>query len=173
MGLEWTVYGSPVGPLRVVECPDGPLMVEFPRRAGRLRWAEQVSQQRGSVLVSAGPCRTTTAWLDRYFAGQPDPFPWPVYLADWLPPTPNQEAVWQAICAIPFGETRSYQEIAAAAGLHPRVAGQLTGANHLAILIPCHRVVGADGALVGYGGGLARKRRLLDHEIRAAGVRLR
>jgi methylated-DNA-[protein]-cysteine S-methyltransferase len=172
MALEWTTYDSPIGPLALVECPDGPLVVEFPRRAGRLRWAERVSAHRGPVTVSPGPCQATTALLDRYFGGHPDPFPWPAYLGNWLPPTPNQEAVWRAICAIPFGETRSYQEVATAAGLRARAAGQLVGANHLAILIPCHRVVGSDGSLVGYGGGLARKRRLLNHELRVAGVRL-
>lgn len=174
MDLAWTSYQHPIiGHLTLVECGDGPLVVEFPRRAARLRWVERVSEQRGPVTVAMGGCAATATWLDRYFAGQPEPFPWPAYLPDWLRPTPSQEAVWRAICEIPFGETRSYQEIARAAGLHPRVTGQLTGANHLAILIPCHRVVGTDGALVGYGGGLPRKQRLLDHELRVAGVRLR
>ena len=64
-------------------------------------------------------------------------------------------------------------DVARATRLHPRQIGWLVAANHLAILIPCHRVVGKDGALVGYGGGLARKRWLLDHELRTAGVVLR
>ena len=63
--------------------------------------------------------------------------------------------------------------LARAIRLHPRQIGWLVAANHLAILIPCHRVVGKDGTLVGYGGGLAKKRWLLDHELRAAGVVLR
>lgn len=172
MALEWTSHDTPIGPLHLVECPDGPLVVEFPRRAARLRWAERVSEHRGPVVVAPGPCRATVEWLTRYFDGDPLPFAFPGWLEEWLPPTPNQRAVWQAICDIPFGQTRSYQDIARAAGLHPRAAGQLVGANHLAILVPCHRVVGADGALVGYGGGLARKRRLLDHELRASGIRL-
>ena len=73
----------------------------------------------------------------------------------------------------PLGETRSYDDIARATRLHPRQIGWLVAANHLAILIPCHRVVGKDGSLVGYGGGLAKKRWLLDHELRTAGVVLR
>lgn len=173
MALEWGTITSPVGPLSVVECPEGPLIVEFPKRAARLAWVERITALRGPTLVGPGPCSATAAWLERYFAGHPDPFPWPAYLSAWMPSGPGYEAVWQAIWEIPFGETRSYRDIARRARLHPRVVGQFTGANHLAILIPCHRVVGSDGALVGYGGGVARKRKLLNHELRAAGLRLR
>jgi O-6-methylguanine DNA methyltransferase len=63
--------------------------------------------------------------------------------------------------------------VARQTGIHPRVVGQLVGSNHLSILVPCHRVVGKRGALVGYGGGVARKRWLLAHELRHAGVVLR
>jgi O-6-methylguanine DNA methyltransferase len=172
MALEWTRYKSPIGPLFLVECPDGPLIVEFGRRAARLRWVETVTQHRGPVTVSTGPCAATVERLERYFSGEATPSPWPEYLGEWLPPSPSEEAVWRSICQIPFAETRSYQQVADAAGLHPRPTGQLVGANHLAVLIPCHRVVGADGALVGYGGGLAQKRALLDHELRVSGVHL-
>ena len=67
---------------------------------------------------------------------------------------------------IPFGETRTYREEARAIGSPPavRAVGSANGMNCLAILVPCHRVIGSDGSLTGYGGGLARKRRLLDHE---------
>jgi methylated-DNA-[protein]-cysteine S-methyltransferase len=74
--------------------------------------------------------------------------------------------VWEAIRAIPQGETLSYSELAAAVG-RPRAVravGAATGANPVSILVPCHRVVGANGALTGYAGGLERKRRLLEHE---------
>ena len=87
--------------------------------------------------------------------------------------TPFQQRVWDALRAIPAGETRSYQDLARATGLHPRQIGQLVGSNHLALLIPCHRVVGKDGSLVGYSGGLRAKRWLLDHELKGAGVVLR
>jgi O-6-methylguanine DNA methyltransferase len=82
-------------------------------------------------------------------------------------------AVFKALRKIPVGETRSYGDLARATGQVPRQIGQLVGSNHLAIIIPCHRVVGQDGTLVGYGGGLERKRWLLDHELRCAGVVLR
>lgn len=173
MGLQWMTYSSPIGPLSLVECPEGPLVVEFPRRAAQLRWIERITTTRGSVTVAPGPCPLGSEWLDRYFAGEPMAFGWPEWLSRWLPPSPTQEAVWRAICEIPFGQTRTYGEVARQAGLHPRATGQLTGANHLAILIPCHRVVGSGGALVGYGGGVKQKRRLLSHELRVAGVTLR
>jgi O-6-methylguanine DNA methyltransferase len=82
-------------------------------------------------------------------------------------------AVYRCLRKIRFGETRSYDDIARATGLHPRQIGWLVAGNHLAILIPCHRVIGKDGGLVGYGGGLAAKRWLLNHELRKAGVVLR
>jgi O-6-methylguanine DNA methyltransferase len=173
MDVQWTTYSSILGPLALVECRDGPLVVEFPRRAAHLRWIERITERRGPVRVAHGPCPVTSQWLNRYFAGHPDPLPWPDWLPEWLPPTPIQEAVWRAICAIPVGETRTYGEIAREARQHPRVTGQATGSNHLAILIPCHRVVGRGGALVGYGGGVQRKRRLLSHELRVAGLSLR
>lgn len=173
MTVRWTTYGSILGPLTLVECPAGPLVVEFPRRGAHLRWIERITAARGRVTVERGDCPRTRDWLDRYFAMQPEAFPYPEYLAEWLPPSALQVATWRAICRIPIGETRTYGEIAEEAGIHPRVAGQLTSANHLPILIPCHRVVGAGGALVGYGGGLVRKRRLLALELRAAGLTLR
>ncbi len=77
--------------------------------------------------------------------------------------TPFQHAVWKAIATVPAGETISYTELARRAG-HPgsfRAVGAATGRNPLAIVVPCHRIVGADGSLTGYAGGLARKRTLL------------
>lgn len=82
------------------------------------------------------------------------------------PGTAFQHAVWEALVAIPFGETRSYGEIAAAIG-RPQAArgvGAANAANPIGLIVPCHRVIGADGSLTGYGGGLALKRALLAHE---------
>lgn len=80
--------------------------------------------------------------------------------------TEFQRAVWQALLEIPYGQTRSYGQIAAAIG-RPGAARAVGGANNrnpIAVIVPCHRVIGASGALVGYGGGLPRKTWLLDHE---------
>ena len=82
--------------------------------------------------------------------------------------TPFQQAVWQALQQIPYGQTLSYSELAARLGRAnaSRAVGLANGRNPLAILVPCHRVIGASGALTGYGGGVARKAWLLAHEAR-------
>jgi AraC family transcriptional regulator of adaptative response/methylated-DNA-[protein]-cysteine methyltransferase len=82
--------------------------------------------------------------------------------------SPFQNAVWDALLAIPPGQTRSYADVARAIGQPEalRAVAQANGANPFAIVVPCHRVVNADGALGGYGGGLGRKHWLLDHERR-------
>jgi methylated-DNA-[protein]-cysteine S-methyltransferase len=81
--------------------------------------------------------------------------------------------VWKALLGIPFGTTTSYGAIARKIG-HPnaaRAVGAANGANPIALIVPCHRVIGADGSLTGYGGGLPLKRKLLEHEAKVAGVR--
>jgi methylated-DNA-[protein]-cysteine S-methyltransferase len=77
-----------------------------------------------------------------------------------------QRAVWEALCAIPYGETRSYGEVARAIGQPDaaRGVGAANAANPIALIVPCHRVIGADGSLTGYGGGLPMKQALLAHE---------
>lgn len=100
--------------------------------------------------------------LEQYFAGERREFDLPL-----LPEgTEFQRAVWSALREIPFGETRSYGEIAAAVGRPnaARAVGMANNRNPIAIVVPCHRVIGAGGTLVGYAGGLGRKTWLLDHE---------
>ena len=110
-------------------------------------------------------------WLEAYWAGR-DPSPREVTLD--LHGTPFQRAVWQALLGIPLGRTRTYGEIAAQVGQGavPRATGTAVGRNPVSILVPCHRVIGSNGSLTGYGGGLDRKRWLLDHEQRYCGERL-
>ena len=102
------------------------------------------------------------AELAEYFAGERREFGLPLAPAG----TPFQRAVWDAIARVPCGETITYRELAARAG-QPRAiraAGAATGRNPVSIVIPCHRIVGANGALTGYAGGLERKRALLTLE---------
>jgi len=173
MRVEWNTFESPIGPLTMIESKDGPLVVEFPQRTPRIQWAVRSRGMLPELRAEEGRCDATRRWLEGYFAGRSRRFPFPHYLPRWLDVSPAQMLIFRALRAIPAGETRSYQDLARATGLHPRQIGQLVGSNHLAILIPCHRVVGKDGSLVGYSGGIRAKRWLLDHELREAGVVLR
>ena len=83
--------------------------------------------------------------------------------------TPHQIKVWTELTKIPFGETRSYGEIAKIVGSSPRAVGGACARNRCSIIIPCHRVIGADGKLVGFGGGLEMKRMLIEYEKAALG----
>ena len=102
--------------------------------------------------------------LDEYFKGTRKTFDFPYQLHG----TPFQETVWAALREIPYGETRSYKDIAEAIGCPRafRAVGMANHANPIFIAIPCHRVIGADGSLVGYGGGLGMKKLLLELERR-------
>ncbi|MDF3837647.1 methylated-DNA--[protein]-cysteine S-methyltransferase [Cupriavidus basilensis] len=109
--------------------------------------------------------------LADYFAERLQAFTVPMLLAG----SPFQRTVWQALCAIPFGETTSYGELAAGLGLaptHARAVGGAVGRNPLSVIVPCHRVLGASGDLTGYAGGTDRKRALLRLEGTAAAMAL-
>ncbi len=84
--------------------------------------------------------------------------------------TPFEETVWTALRSIPLGQTRSYAQVAQSIGrpMAVRAVARTNGANQVSIVVPCHRVIGSDGSLVGYGGGISRKKWLLDHERRSA-----
>lgn len=99
-------------------------------------------------------------WLDVYFSGRKPGFTPPLRPRG----TAFQEAVWQRLLAVPYGRTVTYGEIAASLGLPPgaaRAVGGAVGRNPIALIIPCHRVMGANGSLTGYAGGIERKKRLL------------
>ncbi len=105
--------------------------------------------------------------LKEYFSGKRKIFDLPLV----TPGSDFQKAVWDELLKIPYGETVSYHQQAEAINKPGavRAVGSANGSNRIAIVIPCHRVIGADGALVGYGGGLQRKRWLLDHERKYSG----
>jgi methylated-DNA-[protein]-cysteine S-methyltransferase len=106
-----------------------------------------------------------TAQLSAYFAGELRSFDLPLRASG----TAFQRRVWDELRSIPYGETTSYSQVAASIGLAPghssRAVGMANGANPIPIVVPCHRVIGADGSLTGYGGGLDRKRYLLTLEL--------
>jgi methylated-DNA-[protein]-cysteine S-methyltransferase len=164
--LGWTVAESPIGPLTVVAGRRGITNVHFAGTVPRLpREAER-------------PLPDAVGQLDDYFAGQRKAFE-----LDLDPHgSPLQMAVWRQLLAIPYGATTSYGEVARGIDeslyeldLEPyrraRVVGAAVGRNPLPVLIACHRVIGADGSLTGYFGGLDRKRLLLELEgIQLAGA---
>lgn len=108
------------------------------------------------------PLATTVRQLREYFAGQRREFDLPLHIQG----TPFQRRVWRELTAIPFGETRSYGQLARRLEQPgaSRAVGLANGRNPIAIVVPCHRVIGANGALTGFGGGLERKQWLLSHE---------
>ncbi len=114
-----------------------------------------------------GTFREARAQLRDYFAGTRTTFDLPLRGTG----TPFQERVWRGLCAIPFGQTETYGALARRLGdaNASRAVGMANGRNPISIIVPCHRVVGANGALTGYGGGLERKQWLLEHERRHRG----
>ncbi|HEX6755169.1 MAG TPA: methylated-DNA--[protein]-cysteine S-methyltransferase [Mycobacteriales bacterium] len=147
----WTVVDSPIDPLMLVGDESG---------LRELLMAPH-SPPPGAV-EDRGPLAAAAAQLEAYFAGE---------LTTWdLPLAPVgtafQQKVWAALRAIPYGATMTYGEIAAGLGqpTASRAVGLANGRNPIAVIQPCHRVIGADGSLTGFGGGLDRKRWLLDHE---------
>ncbi len=112
-----------------------------------------------------GALLTYASALIPYLCGGSAPFDFKLHLQG----TPFQESVWQALCDIPYGQTRSYSEIAESIGKPKavRAVGSAIGANPLLIIVPCHRVIGKNGALSGYRGGMDMKTKLLELERRA------
>jgi methylated-DNA-[protein]-cysteine S-methyltransferase len=150
-----TLHPSPVGDLQLHADAEGRLTGLYTRHDG---------------AGGDGPFDAVREQLDAYFAGELEAFDLP------LAPhgTDFQMRVWDELARIPFAETISYKELALRLGDQKlvRAVGLANGRNPISIVIPCHRVIGADGTLVGYGGGLERKRWLLDHEAVASGRRL-
>lgn len=151
MPLASHIVDTPLGPLLLVS--DGEAIVE----------ATFDGTPPPDAVPEADAVLTTAASeLRAYFDGEGGAFSVPVRPAG----TPFQERVWAALCEIPHGQTTSYGAIAARLGDAgaSQAVGAANGQNPVAVLVPCHRVVGADGSLTGYAGGLERKRALLDLE---------
>jgi methylated-DNA-[protein]-cysteine S-methyltransferase len=145
-----TVVDSPIGPLGLVATPDGLAGVRFHALAFP-------TEGDSAVLDEAA------AQLEAYFAGELIDFDLPLDLQG----SEFQRHCWLALATIPYGQTVSYGEQARRLGFGPekaRAVGAANGQNPLPLVLPCHRVIGADGSLTGFGGGLSMKRFLLEHE---------
>jgi len=157
-------FTSPVGPLVVCARADGVLYSLGFGGPDESRFLQALARRfPGMVPVETDDPGGTITILRRYFQGQLDALG---TLRVDTGGTPFQRRVWSALRAIPVGRTLSYGALAAAIGAPQavRAVGAANGANPVAIVVPCHRVIGSDGSLTGYGGGLERKRWLLAHE---------
>ncbi|MCX5386527.1 methylated-DNA--[protein]-cysteine S-methyltransferase [Streptomyces sp. NBC_00083] len=156
MHITHTVVDSPYGPLTLVAA-DGVL--------SRLSMEDQrhrPPQETFGERADDGPFPEVIRQLRAYFAGELTRFELDLAMLG----TPFQQRVWRELQRIPYGETRSYGELAEALGSPKasRAVGLANGRNPVGIIVPCHRVIGANGSLTGYGGGLDRKQRLLAFE---------
>jgi len=149
--LYYSRIDSPVGPLLLAVSQGGLVALEFGAANVGDGWVE-----------SAKKIAPYARQLEEYFAGRRRRFDLPLDLRG----TDFQKRCWQELLKIPYGETRSYADIARAIG-NPsavRAVGLANGQNPIAIIVPCHRVIGSDCSLTGYGGGLETKRKLLELE---------
>jgi len=157
-------WSSPLGPLAMAADAGGALVyLGFADHEPRLRILERLARE-GNLTEDPAAFIPVERQLDAYFRRIRTTFDLPL-----APPgTPFQLRVWEELRRIPHGRTLTYGDLARRLGdpLLTRAVGAANGANPISIIIPCHRVVGADGSLTGYAGGLHQKRALLDHEGR-------
>jgi O-6-methylguanine DNA methyltransferase len=160
MSLYYATMDSPFGPLVLVATPTGLCRVALPGE-GRAALEEWLARWIGPEPLEENPAAlaAAVAQLREYFSRLRREFDLPLDLRG----TPFQQQVWEELRKVPYGQTVSYGELARRVGrpAAARAVGQAVGANPVPIIIPCHRVVGADGSLVGYGGGLEVKSALL------------
>ncbi len=163
---------SPIGPLLLGAVGRSLCLVEYADKPRAQKQLRRVGERLGleAATGSTAALQQAEEELSAYFAGELSVFETLLQLAG----TPFQLRVWNELLRIPAGETRSYAAIARSLGdpAATRAVGTANGANPISILVPCHRVVRTGGALGGYGGGLDRKRWLLDHERETSGAAL-
>jgi O-6-methylguanine DNA methyltransferase len=172
--LHSTIVISSVGPLFLAASEKGLVALEFDKRLPgqqTIRLNPRDLRQESSTVRfedAQGALSIYTRELDEYFAGRRREFTFPLDLRG----TDFQLACWRALLAIPYGETRTYADIARAVGRPQgfRAVGMANNRNPIAIIVPCHRVISSDGTLCGYGGGLDVKRKLLELEGAISGM---
>lgn len=153
--ISYTHIASPIGDLLVAGTDEALHFLSFP--TGHKAFGPAPDWRRGDA-----PFRDVRRQLNAYFAGELRRFDLPLHLSG----TAFQNSVWQYLSSIPFGETQTYGQIAAQLDrpTASRAVGAANGNNPLPIILPCHRVIGANGSLTGFGGGLPTKEFLLRHE---------
>lgn len=153
-----------LGPMLAIADDEGLYLLEFVDRRGLEREVERLRHKTRAIIIpgSTAPIQSITQELQSYFEGTLKEFKTPYHLLG----SPFQKKVWQALMEIPYGQTRTYAQQAQSIGkaLAYRAVANANGANQLAILIPCHRIIQSNGDLGGYGGGVSRKQWLIHHE---------
>lgn len=164
------VLDTPVGPLFVGGSDDGVHVIKFvDQRESEAALVSEVEAAADEPATRGGPASDEVVrQLEEYFAGTRSEFDLPLSPRG----TPFQLKVWMALRSIPPGETTSYGAMAELIGkpTASRAVGAANGKNPISIVVPCHRVIGANGTLTGYGGGLKRKAWLLNHETSAGSL---
>ena len=158
--MTYSIYNSPIGPLLIAEENGAITEVSFMEADTRKKFHKTSTPAQPPTGVTA----QCISELEAYFAGKLQDFTVPIAPSG----TEFRKRVWAALTTIPYGQTISYKELAQRIG-QPSAARAVGGANNhnpISIMVPCHRVIGANGALVGYGGGLENKRILLEHEMK-------
>jgi methylated-DNA-[protein]-cysteine S-methyltransferase len=152
---------SPIGTLCLASSDKGVVCIGFSGRQAFLKDLERLVPDM-ELEEDAGKNKKVVRQLKEYFSGARKDFDLPLHLIG----TEFQKLVWRQLCQVPFGQTASYKEIAKKIGRPKgmRAVGQANHRNPIPIIIPCHRIIGANGHLVGFGGGLDKKRFLLSHE---------
>jgi methylated-DNA-[protein]-cysteine S-methyltransferase len=162
--VGYTTIETPIGPLLIASTKKGLCFIQFGTGEHALLSLAAWSERQGLAAPFLDQARNQQAVLEleEYFAGKRKDFSMPLDLYG----TPFQKAVWTALTRIPYGETRSYKDIALAigSGKAVRAIGGANNRNPVPVIVPCHRVIGANGTLVGYGGGLPIKEHLLELE---------
>jgi len=162
--IKVTRTATPLGPMLMGATADALVLLEFVDRRQLAAQIHRIGRRTGAVFVpdESAIGELASEQVREYFDGSRRAFDLPLQLVG----SSFEREVWEALLEIPFGETRSYADIARRVGRRAavRAVGRANGMNALAVLVPCHRVVGSDGRLVGYGGGLWRKERLLELE---------
>ncbi len=164
--MSYALIDSPIGTLTLAGSDDAIHGIHF----GVRRESATFKEPTDAAALPNGALAAAAAQIRAYFAGELREFDLPLAPRG----TPFQQSVWDHLRGIPFGETTTYSAIAQAIGRPSavRAVGAANGANPLPLVVPCHRVVGSNGSLTGFGGGIDVKRWLLDHEARVAGRRL-
>lgn len=162
--LKTSFIDTKLGPMIVIADEDGLYLLEFACRKGLEREIERLKIKTKAAIISGvtDPIKSITLELESYFDGKLKEFNTPLHLLG----SPFQRSVWDELMRIPYGTTRSYMAQAKAIGKATayRAVANANGANQLAIIIPCHRIINSNGNFGGYGAGMSHKQWLIEHE---------